>query len=526
MSAELAVDILETDVGNGRRLIRHFGDRLRYVHPWKAWMVYDGKHWKRDKRAVVHEYAKRTVALILHDAAEAKELSRRRELVAHVRKSEGAARIEAMIRMAQSEESIVAMPSDFDANPFLLNVRNGTLDLASGDFRSHRREDLITRLAPVDYDPAAEAPRWQAFLHRVMDGNAEMMAFLQRASGYSLTGDTREDCFFLLVGSGWNGKSTYLEAVCSMLGGEEGDEYAIDAAIDTFLTKGPVTGASGDMARLNGARLVKASEPAKGRRWDEGRIKLLTGGEPVVAARKFEHEFQFLPQCKLWFSVNHKPQLMDGSRAMRRRLRLVPFRVEITDTDADFDLELDQKLAMESPGILNWALTGCAAWLEHGLGVPPEVREASDEYIGEADQVAAFLTECCHRAPKAMVPAGELYAKYEEWFAAEERDEEKFSSTAFGTQIRGSGLRRVRRGADKITCYVGVRLLKLEDKEKQGVIPFQAGPAVHSGTESDTDYITKGINLPCKKSIKEPCPSPSNRVLSGHEVAADSQVGR
>ena len=218
-----------TDLGNSERFIAHHGEQTLYCYLWRAWLAWAETRWKRDDAGRVHRLAKETVRSIYREASYAEEEDRRKGLAKHAAASESETRIRAMVELAKSEAPV--SPDELDADPWLLNVLNGTIDLRTGELREHRREDLITKLAPIEYDPRAEAPAWEAFLERVLPGE-ELRAFVQRAAGYSATGDTSEQCMFIHHGPGANGKSTFQEAVSAALG-----DYAMRTPTETLLVK-------------------------------------------------------------------------------------------------------------------------------------------------------------------------------------------------------------------------------------------------------------------------------------------------
>ena len=473
----------ETDMGNARRLVARHGAEIRYVPLWDAWYVWTGQRWQRDDSQELERRAKQTVLDILVEAREAESKTRRKELVAHAFRSESDARIRAMIRQASSELELVVSHTQLDQDPWLLNLENGTLDLRTGQLRPHAPRDLITKIVPIAYGPEARCPTWLAFLTRALGGSEEMIGYVQRALGYSLTGITREQCFFFLSGPGGTGKSTFLE-VGRLLAGE----YARDASIETFLVRKNPSSTSGDLARLAGARFVSASEPAKGRRWDEARLKELTGGsDRVTACFKYEDEFEFTPQFKLWFAANAKPRLWDTSSAMRRRLRLLPFVHQITPADPEYDNQLDQKLRAELPGILRWAVDGCLVWQRQpsGLGTVAEIDVATDEYLSnEKDEIAEFADEHLVRADGVHTPSHAVYERFRRW--AGETGQRLISQTKLAIELKELGFRNDRNAPGRLAQWLDVVLSERPEGSWEGLGGFKAdckNPHIHGPHE-------------------------------------------
>jgi putative DNA primase/helicase len=301
-----------TDLGNAERLVYHFGEQIRYCHAWKKWLVWDGVRWVVDQSGQIYQIAKKVVRKIYREVQSASESNVRREIARHAYASESDRRIAAMISLAQSEVSI--RPELLNADPWLLNCLNGTIDLRTGRLLPHTMEHFITKLAPVNCDPNAGCERWLEFLDRIMDGNEQLISFLQRAIGYALTGETSEQCLFIFHGSGANGKSTFLQAISSILG-----DYAMSTPTETLLVKrrGAIPN---DVARLKGARFVIACEADAENRLAESLIKQMTGGDTISARFLHQEWFDFDPTHKVFFGTNHKPVIRGTDYAIWRRV--------------------------------------------------------------------------------------------------------------------------------------------------------------------------------------------------------------
>jgi putative DNA primase/helicase len=261
-----------TELGNAKRFISQHGQDLRFVSSWKKWLSWDGARWAVDDTHKVTQKAKETVRCLPAELASIQEDEKRRSFAQHIARSESHAWIVDMIRLAESELGIPVTPGQLDADRWVLNVLNGTLDLHTGRLRPHAREDLLTKLAPIVYDPEAQCPLWEAFLARILANDAELIRFVQKALGYSLTGSTQEQCLFMLYGTGANGKSTLIQTISALLG-----DYARQTSTETLLIQRG-DGVRNDLARLQGARFVSAVEVEGGRRLAEVLVKQLTGG--------------------------------------------------------------------------------------------------------------------------------------------------------------------------------------------------------------------------------------------------------
>jgi putative DNA primase/helicase len=437
-----------TDLGNAERLVRLHGSELRHCEMWGSWLIWDGRRWVKDDNGEVERRAMSTVRAIYKEASQEDNQDKRTAVAKHALASEKKTRITHMIDLAKSKLPIAVRPADFDRDPRLLNVANGTVNLQTGELQPHRKEDLITRLAPVNYDPDALCPLFLEFLRRIMGEDDILISFLQRAVGYSLTGDTSEQCLFLLHGAGANGKSTFIEVIRALLG-----DYAQQADFSTFLHKDhdPVRN---DLAKLRDARFVSAVEVTEGKRLAEVVVKQLTGGDTITARFLFHEYFEFRLAGKIWLAANHLPVIRGTDNAIWRRIRLIPFTITIPREEQD--KRLLQKLKAELPGILNWALHGCLEWQREGLCEPGEVQAATEAYREEMDPVGAFLAECCVMAPEVQAPASDLYEAYTKWCQA--NGEESINQTVFGRRLRDRGLIKDRAAITWRTVWKGVGL--------------------------------------------------------------------
>ncbi|MBT9152208.1 MAG: hypothetical protein DDT35_00422 [Firmicutes bacterium] len=406
-------ELHRTDLGNAGRFAAQHGQDARFCHPWGKWLFWDGARWAMDESGEVYRRAKEAIKLIYDEASQAAVETDRVALAKHAIASESAARLKAMVFLAESETGIPVLPKDLDANPWALNCVNGTVDLKTGQLAPHRQEDLITKLAPVEYSPTAECPRWSLFLHEIMEGSRALVEYLQRAVGMSLTGDTSEHVLLILHGGGRNGKGTFMNIVLKILG-----DYACQAPPDLLMAS------RGDrhpteLADLHGRRFVSTSETGEGRHLAESLVKQLTGGDKIKGRRMREDFWEFWPTHKLWLATNHKPQVKGTDLAIWSRLHLVPFNVSYPDGDPRQDKKLPEKLEQEVSGILRWAVEGCLAWQRQGLGTPPEVKAATEAYRAEMDVFGPFFADCCRMSPSASISAATLYDAYKNWCTEE-----------------------------------------------------------------------------------------------------------
>jgi putative DNA primase/helicase len=438
--------ISNTDVGNGRRLARTYGDDFRHCFVWRKDLIWDGKRWSAAATGQLEVWAKEVVRALYAQAARERDEERRTALAKHATKSEHIQRLHAMIALARSEPRIPILPSDLDRDPWSLNCGNGTVDLRTGTLREHRREDFLTKLAPVLYDPQATAPVWEAFLRRIFAGNEVLIGYVQRFFGYCLTGKVSEHVLVILWGSGANGKSTLLNTILYVLG----QDYAIKAGRDLFMAK-KQDGHPAQIARLFGKRLVACVESQEDGRLDEALVKELTGGDPIAARRMREDPWQFDPTHKAVLVTNFKPRLRPTDEAMWRRVRLVPFTVTLPEHEQDKDLP--EKLKAEASGILAWLMRGCLEWQQSGLGTPEEVTRATNEYRNEQDLIGSFLAEMCQQGPDYRVRASALHAAHVQW--CKRSGEEHVNQRVFGATMTERNFERCMSNG---TWYLGVGL--------------------------------------------------------------------
>jgi putative DNA primase/helicase len=374
---------------------KHAGDR-RYVAEWNRWLIWDGKRWCLDRTTKAFDDAREIcrAASAIAERGTAKALASRKTVAA-------------VVAMASSDRQHAALIEQWDADYWLLNTPGGTIDLRTGILRPHCHTDYLTKSTAVASDDGCPTPVWLTFLDRVTAGDRELVAFLQRMAGYALTGSTQEHALFFHHGAGANGKSTFNNVLSGIAG-----DYHRTAPIETFIAS-PNERHPTDLAGLRGARLVTAVETEEGRRWDETKIKVLTGGDAISARFMRQDFFEYVPQFKLMIIGNHRPSLRSVDEAIRRRLHLVPWTVVIPPDERD--KHLGEKLRAEWPGILAWLIKGCMQWQQIGLAPPVAVTAATDAYMEAEDALTAWVEEWCERDASAWERTITLYEAWAIW---------------------------------------------------------------------------------------------------------------
>lgn len=445
---EPQLDIPLTDLGNAERLALRHGDDLRYCHLWKSWMIWKGHRWERDVSGELDRRAKETVRSILHESVGFAEKEQRQKFGGWAKRSEDRARIRALIDLAGSELPI--QPEQFDQAPMLLNTENGTVNLETYRLQPHRREDYLTKVANVEFDEAATYPIFAKFLNKIFAGDADLIDFVQRLAGYSLTGETGEQAFYVLFGTGANGKSTLVETLLGLLG-----DYGKKSESSMLLAK-KQDSVRNDIAALRGVRLVVATEVERGRRLNEPLVKELTGGDTITARHLYQEFFEYAPQFKLMLATNYKPDVRGVDEGIWRRVVLIPFDVTISPEERDKDLPA--KLSAERPGILNWALEGLKKYRDNGFPRPKAVRQASESYREEMDYLGDFIDAKLNHIEGGFLSAAELWNAYEKWCV--ENGENGITQRILGKMMTDRGYERTtkREGQKTARGYVGVRL--------------------------------------------------------------------
>lgn len=444
-----------TDVGNGQRLAARHGRDLRYCAPLETWFLWTGQRWQPDAENAVRELGKEVARSILADAALVTDEAQRKAYVKHAFATERSGSLKGMLWCCETEPGIPVAQADLDADPWLLNCLNGTLDLRTGELRPHRREDLLTHICPVEYDPEARSDLWQAFLERVTGGDKTLQQFLQQVAGYALTGATQEEKLLFVYGPARSGKSTFLGALQAMLG----EDYAHTCDFEAFLKRKPTGGPKDDLANLAGKRLVVSVETDEGARLAEGLVKQLTGGDRIRARRLYANSVEFLPQFKLFLAANDRPKARDDDDALWERILEVPFPNTIPKAQRDPNVKGTLCDPTRSgAAILAWAMRGCLAWQRDGLQVPAVVEASTAAYRGSMNPLADFIDECAILDPEAWCPSADLLNAYREW-SQEQGLRHTLPNKQVGEKLRAMGCEQQQRGTARTRGWTGIGLL-------------------------------------------------------------------
>ena len=419
-----------TELGYARRLIEVYGSKLRFVVAWNRWLIWDGTRWGPDTDGQVQRWMKviaRTVtSAVLLDQGD-------KDMLRAAKRAESNAGVKGALNLASTEPELAISPDDLDADPYLLNCRNGTIDLRTGELVKHDPALLLTKMAGAGYDPETSGPEFAKFLERIQP-DEDMREFLARLLGHALDGTVTAHILPIFYGDGANGKSTLIEAVMRALG-----DYA-DAADPDLLRARTFDAHPTGVADLFGLRLALLHESDAGHRLAEGTVKRLTGGDRLKARRMREDFWSFEPSHTFVMLTNHKPLVGGTDEGIWRRLRLVPFEVVIPPEERDEDL--GAKLAFEADAVLTWLVAGYRAWRESGFAEPRQVTEATDAYRAESDPLGRFLEERCLLMSGMHVGSTELFTAYEKWCAAERED--AGTPTAFGNAMKVKGFENYR----------------------------------------------------------------------------------
>lgn len=418
-----------TDTGNAHRLYDKFGRVLKYSYNRKKWYFWDGKVWQIDDSGEVKKLADEICEDLKQEAFLEQDEDLQQTALKFAKKTAGSNAKEAMIRECQHLYDIPASPDDFDAYTDYLNCQNGIVNLRNGELIPHDANFMMSKICFAEYDNSKPPKLWLRFLDDVTNGNKDLQEYIQRSVGYSISGSIKEQCAYFLYGIGNNGKSTFLDTIADLLG-----NYASNAQPDTIMmNRKQGGGANSDIARLKSARFVTSEEPTEGMRLNEGLLKQLTGGGRVTCRFLYGDDFEYTPEFKIWIATNHKPVIRGTDVGIWRRIKLIPFEVNIPKERVDKNLKY--KLRKEFPQILAWAVEGCIKWQKYGLNDPECVVEATKEYKKEMDLIAGFIEQCLiiDYDRKEKIMASDLFSLYSRW--AKANNEYEMSSKKFFSEI-------------------------------------------------------------------------------------------
>ena len=454
---DLRIPESQSDIGNAKRFIRTHDGTLKFCYPWKKWLAWDGRRWSVDQNGSVFRTAKKvaldlwdTSRLIMRDVSE----ETLKKILTFVRSSGSDSSVSRMIHLAESEEGHQFLPMELDANPWLLNCLNGTVDLQNGVLKPHDKGDLITQICQVNFDPTAKCPVWEGFLLSAFE-NQEMVDYVQRLCGSWSTGIVKDEVFPVLWGSGSNGKTVFTDVLMTIFG----PDYSMKAATDFLMVK-KFQGHPTEKADLFRKRLVLASESDEHARLDESMVKDLTGREKIRARRMREDFWEFDPTHKIALMTNHLPQIRGTDHGIWRRIRKIQFGKSFWNPDIGEtgppelmrDNTLTDRILAESSGVLTWIVRGAIDWHLNGEQAPASVTSWTKEYRESQDVIGSFIDECCIKGDSLHIPVGDLYAEFSKW--CKESNEYPVKKTKFGILMTERGYERCPRNRS----YIGISL--------------------------------------------------------------------
>jgi putative DNA primase/helicase len=440
----------QSDTGNAHLFARLHGRDVRFDFKRNRWLIWTGHRWAPDADGRLVRMAEEVARRRYEDAWNILDKEEAKKAAKFAINSENRTRVMAMLELARAQPPIADTGENWDSHPMFLGVRNGVVDLRTGELRDGRRDDRVTMQADVPFELEASCPRWLRFLTEVFNGDNDLIEYIWRAVGYSFTGDISEQCLFLLHGFGANGKSTFLNAIRRAVG-----DYGYNMPFTTLEVDRRCS-VPNDLAALVDRRLVTSSETNEVIKLNEGRVKALTGGDPVTARFLHKEFFTFRPAAKFWLGVNHKPRVTDDSHGFWRRVRLVPFTQQFPG-----DKRLEPQLEAEAPGILRWAVEGCRLWQERGLDPPDCVQTATDEYRRESDLLEEFIAERIEVTREAIeLPVREIVEAYNQWAEREGlKPRERLGSRGLRSRLKARWPDRHRPAVRRTPArYVGLKL--------------------------------------------------------------------
>lgn len=441
------------DTGNAMRFVDKFGTNIRYNFDNKVWVVFDGKTWVEDTKQIVKKQADIMINEMKIEAIQEPDKDIRKEKLNNVKHLSSNSGKEAMLKEAMHIGAIPSTNADYNTDNYLVNCFNGIVDLKTGKLIPHDKKYMISKNTHIECDLENEPKRWKQFLLEIFDGKQEMVDFIQTALGYTLTGDTKEQCFFQCYGEGANGKSVFFDIVYTIFG-----DYGLNSQIESFLAKAnSQSGATSEIARMNGARFIRTNEPNDNSRLNEGLVKQLVGGDITTARFLYGKEFEFKPVFKLWIATNYKLVVRGTDKGIWRRMKVIPFKVTFEGDKRDKNLT--EKLLAEAPQILGWVVKGCLKWQQEGLPPTSEIEKETSMYKQEMDIVLKFINDCIIESPNKREKASDVFKEYKTW-AKSSNEWDGMTQAKFGIEM---SKRFEKKNVNGYVYYLGVMLKKNDD---------------------------------------------------------------
>ncbi len=442
------------DIYNGKAFSEMFRGTLLYCHSNKSWLQWNGNFWEwcnANEQDVFAKQAAKKIGVIAGELfgqnptdPEAKQaISNARQIINNKKRAD-------MLEAATTEHGMhIKSIAALDADPMFLGCQNGVIDLKVGTLLTPNPAMLISKCANVIFDRAAECPNWINFLNEAFLNDQNTIKYMQKALGYSLTGDVSEELVHFCSGFGRNGKTLFTNVIYTLMG-----DYSIVVDTDILMRSDQQSASSPtpEIVRLQGKRFAVANEIEEGRRLNDKHLKILASKQAITARDMYSKPIDFMPQHKIWVTTNHNPTITDQTNGAWRRLRIIPFKYQVPLDEVDYQLE--DKLLEERSGILNWLIEGCQLWLKDRLEPSDAILEAVDTYKKENDTVGIFLDECCLLDSELSVSINLLYSCYKKWCTA--NSYRPYSNCNLSKKLSERGVSKTRTNASR--KYLGIKI--------------------------------------------------------------------
>lgn len=474
-----------TDLGRAERMVAQNRQTIRYNYAMKSWYIWDGKVWGQDKAGNIQQVAKKTIKSLYKTVLpNIEDSDKKRKFMNELLKAENQNSLRAMIESAENEKGMPIDITEFDSHKGVISVANGIIDLLTGKLIPHERKMYLTKMISFNYNPDATCQKWMDFLETTFPESEEMIKFVQRAFGYILSGYTSEQVFFIFYGHGSNGKGVMIDTITRVM-----EEFATTTQPDTIIRKRYERSSTNDLADLWGARFVSTSETDSYQELDEGRIKRITGQDPIKCRFLYKEWFEYIPEYKLVLITNHEPIIKAQDYSIWRRVLKIPFNNQIPKEN--WNLTLREELYEEREGILKWMVDGAVEWFENGLQIPEEVAKATEEYKDELDIIGDFLDACVTSERKLVETNQELYKCYKWW--CEKTENRAFSNQAFARSVTERGYTNTKQNGVRVKVGMGIKenikkAMQIERYETTGyesLDAFEMSPDADKGDQND-----------------------------------------